>query len=191
MQHTRYAAIITVLAFTLIFTCSQSCSQVAGFPPEQYPTLDRYLETLYPGLVPLGPPMGTPPAMAQRNLSPISRMDLPGIEINSSLLWISDPGGKYYSRLALSLPQGELSRIELIPGASGDLTFHRIDPKNLTSTYRQGRVEAGYRYSLWLLADVQGESELWYSVDGHDSNHIWFYVYSPQSQEYFRYGNVD
>lgn len=181
---------LIIIASALLCTCGQG--QVPGFPPEQYPTLDRYLGDLYPGLSPLGPPIGMMPSMAREEiLSPISQMGMSRVAITTSILWIVDPTGQYYSRLTLSLPQGELSRIELIPGAAGDLTFHKTDPSNKTSTYHQGRVEAGYRYSLWFRADAQGESELWYSLDGQESNHIWFDVYSPESQEYFRYSKVN
>ncbi len=55
-----------------------------------------------------------------------------------------------------------------------------------------GHVEANKRYSFWVRADqlADGEpwyNELWYEIDGKESNHVWYYVYDNALLEYFRY----
>lgn len=85
---------LALIIIASILLCNCGLSQVPGFPPEEYPTLDLYLGDLYPGLSPLGTPMGEAPGMApEENLSPISRMGMSRVAINASILWIVDPTG--------------------------------------------------------------------------------------------------
>jgi hypothetical protein len=50
-------------------------------------------------------------------------------------------------------------------------------------------VKAGIRYALWIRADQSGGdpwyNELWYSINGIDSNHIWYYIYEAAFPQYF------
>jgi hypothetical protein len=91
-----------------------------------------------------------------------------------------------------SFQSGEQINAELVPAVDGNLTVYRKYLYGNVSTQNMGHVLANNRYFFWIRADqlADGEpwyNELWYRVDGEDSNHIWYYVYQERAPQYFKY----
>ncbi len=75
-----------------------------------------------------------------------------------------------------SLQSGELIKAELVPAVDGNLTVYRKHLYGNVSAQNMGHVLANSRYFFWIRADqlADGEpwyNELWYRVNGEDSNH--------------------
>jgi|GEM_PF-5925256 len=95
------------------------------------------------------------------------------------------------ARLITSIPQGGMAPDRADSKCHCRHELPQVYTLNRTIICHQGRVEAGYRCRLWSRADVQSRRALWYSLEGREGNCIWFDVYGPGSQEYFRCSNVN
>lgn len=91
-------------------------------------------------------------------------------------LWIVDPSGMY-SRTSLSIPLSDWAREDVLPGVSGYLTMYERYPSGIVNSLYLGYVNAGYRYMVWFRADLRGTHDVWYTVNGLESNHVTFNVY--------------
>ncbi|MDD1737714.1 MAG: hypothetical protein LUP00_03020, partial [Methanothrix sp.] len=84
-------------------------------------------------------------------------------------LAITDSSGRQ-SRDSLEMPSGSLVRIRLTPGASGDLQLFCLYPTGSVAGILNGSVEKDRSYSTWMQAELQGDYELWFVVNGARSN---------------------
>jgi|GEM_PF-2775861 len=96
-------------------------------------------------------------------------------------LWISDPSGMY-RRTSLSIPLSYWAREDVLPGVSGYMTMYERYPSGIVHSLDLGYVYAGYRYMVWFRADLRGTHDVWYTVNGLESNHITFDVYRANLQ---------
>ncbi len=116
---------------------------------------------------------------------------LPAGEVIGNTLWLIDPDQHYRRTFSCSLIFGEEANAELVPAVSGNLIIHKRHLSGDVSDLDLGKAEAGRRYALSIRADQSGGNpwynELWYSISGIDSNHIWYYVYEAAFPQYFKY----
>ena len=90
-------------------------------------------------------------------------------------LWIVDSTGlKRYP--SFSLPIDGYIEEELTPGMAGNLTIEELYPNGQLHTFSMGYVQPLHVYKMWFTADIPGTHKVRYSVDGHYSNIIEFYV---------------
>lgn len=113
-------------------------------------------------------------------------------EINDNVLWLADPYGGYCHTFCASLKSGEQIKAELVPAVGGNLTVYVKHLYGEAGAQDMGHADADKRYSFWVRADQleDGEpwyNELWYGVDGKESNHVWYYIYDDGVLQYFRY----
>ncbi len=78
-----------------------------------------------------------------------------------------------------NLQSGEQIKAELMPAVGGNLTVYAKHLKDSVGAQSIGHVDANQRCSFWVRADqlTDGETwynELWYEVDGMESNHVWY-----------------
>lgn len=157
-------------------------AQIPGYPTDVQPNITKYLGLLYPG-------GSTGATGGISDLTNTSLEDLPqaggedfyGIQreplaqnvINVSTLWIVDPDDRYGRMFSLSVPANSSVLLELTPNSTGVLRMFR--QSSTGSLYRQDidRINAGYTYIIWSRVGLFGENEVWYTVNGFESNHIW------------------
>ena len=97
-------------------------------------------------------------------------------------LAITDSSGQQ-SRDSLEMPSGSLVRIRLTPGASGDLELFCLYPTGSVAGILNGSVEKDRSYSTWMQAELQGDYELWFVVNGARSNSAKIRVLEAESME--------
>ena len=97
-------------------------------------------------------------------------------------LAITDSSGRQ-SRDSLEMPSGSLVRIRLNPGASGDLELFCLYPTGSVAGILNGSVEKDRSYSTWMQAELQGDYELWFVVNGARSNSAKIRVLEAESME--------
>ncbi len=121
----------------------------------------------------------------------IKEETLPSGDVKCNMLWLTDPDQCYCRSFSTSLISGEEAKAELVPFVSGNLIIHKRLLSGEISDLSLGKVEAGRRYALWIRADQSRGNpwynELWYSINGMDSNHIWYYIYEAAFPQYFKH----
>ena len=95
-------------------------------------------------------------------------------QLASNGLWITDSSGKHYPSFSLPI-EGYIEQ-ELTPGMAGNLTIEELYPNGQLHTFSMGYVQPLHVYKMWFTADIPGTHKVRYSVDGHYSNIIEFYV---------------
>ena len=99
-------------------------------------------------------------------------------------LAITDSSGRQ-SRDSLEMPSGSLVRIRLTPGASGDLELFCLYPTGSVAGILNASVEKDRSYSTWMQAELQGDYELWFVVNGARSNSAKIRVLEAESMQEF------
>jgi Ca-activated chloride channel family protein len=102
-------------------------------------------------------------------------------EINS-LLIVDSTGTN--SNTFLDIPMGTWARMRLIPSASGELEVYCRYPTGSTDVLLNGSVKKGHSYGAWYLAELEGDYEVWYTLDGSKSNSVQFHVSESSSMNY-------
>ena len=97
-------------------------------------------------------------------------------------LAITDSSGRQ-SRDSLEAPSGSLVRIRLTPGASGDLKLFCLYPTGSVAGVLNASVEKDRSYSTWMQAELQGDYELWFLVNGARSNSVKIQVLEAEAIE--------
>ncbi len=97
-------------------------------------------------------------------------------------LAITDSSGRQ-SRDSLEMPSGSLVRIRLTPGASGDLELFCLYPTGSVAGILNASVEKDRSYSTWMQAELQGDYELWFVVNGARSNSVKIRVLEAEAMQ--------
>ncbi|MGB7544568.1 MAG: VWA domain-containing protein [Methanothrix sp.] len=97
-------------------------------------------------------------------------------------LAITDSSGRQ-SRDSLEMPSGSLVRIRLTPGASGDLELFCLYPTGSVAGILNGSVEKDRSYTTWMQAELQGDYELWFVVNGARSNSVKIRVLEAEAMQ--------
>ncbi|MHB8119436.1 MAG: vWA domain-containing protein [Methanothrix sp.] len=98
---------------------------------------------------------------------------------DKSSLVIVDSKGKQ-SRTTLEIPVGCWARIRLMPEASGELQLFSLYPTGSVATILNASVQKGKSYAAWYQAGLEGDYELWFTVDEAKSNSVKFLVQEPE-----------
>ncbi len=96
-------------------------------------------------------------------------------EDNKSSLWIIDSSAKE-RRTSLEMPTGSWARLELQPMADGNLRLLCRYSTGSIDNISSGPVEKGFIYRIWYQSEAEGNYELWYSLNGYESNAVTFKV---------------
>ncbi|MRR36333.1 VWA domain-containing protein, partial [bacterium] len=97
-------------------------------------------------------------------------------------LAITDSSGRQ-NRDSLEMPSGNLVRIHLTPGASGDLELFCHYPTGSVAGILNASVEKDRSYSTWMQAELQGDYELWFVVNGARSNSVKIRVLEAEAMQ--------
>jgi Ca-activated chloride channel family protein len=92
-----------------------------------------------------------------------------------SSLAIVDSTGKH-SRTSQEMPSGSWARLSLVLGESGRMQLFCLYPTGSVATMHSSSVEKGKSYTTWFQAGLEGDYELWFTVDGDKSNSVKFLV---------------
>ncbi|HPJ84988.1 MAG TPA: VWA domain-containing protein [Methanothrix sp.] len=90
-------------------------------------------------------------------------------------IWIVDSSGTE-KRTSLEIPMGAWARVMLAPSESGELRLFCRYPTGTENQLLAEEVEAGHGYSAWYQAEWPGDYEVWYSLEGAESDVIRFTV---------------
>jgi Ca-activated chloride channel family protein len=93
----------------------------------------------------------------------------------ASGIWIVDSSGRE-KRTSLEIPMGAWARVMLAPSESGELRLYCRYPTGTECLLLAEEVESGRGYSAWYLAEWLGDYEVWYSLDGAESETVRFTV---------------
>jgi Ca-activated chloride channel family protein len=74
------------------------------------------------------------------------------------------------------MPTGSWVRLELLPEANGNLNLLCCYPTGSIDDVFSGPMEKGYIYRIWYRSEDEGSYELWYTLDGYESNRVTFQV---------------
>ena len=96
---------------------------------------------------------------------------------DKSSLLIVDSKGKQ-SRTSLDIPTGGWAQLRLMPKASGEMQFFCLYPTGSVATILNTYVQKGKSYTTWYQAGLEGDYELWFTVDktAAKSNSVKFLV---------------
>ncbi|WP_316965445.1 vWA domain-containing protein [Candidatus Methanocrinis natronophilus] len=100
-------------------------------------------------------------------------------------LWIVDLDAEE-TRTSLEIPMGFWARLMLLPSDSGHLEMFCRYPTGTVDLLIEDDVEAGSFYTAWYQAEWSGTYEIWYRLDGAESNQVMFKV----GQESFGYRGI-
>ncbi len=96
-------------------------------------------------------------------------------------LWVTDLTGKG-RRISLDMPSKSWVRLSLQPSESGELNLYCRYPTGSADLVASGPVRGGRSYGAWWQAELEGDYEIWYEVDGAGSrsNSVRIHVQSPE-----------
>ena len=112
---------------------------------------------------------------APDNAGMLAKKGLKSGEDNKSSLWIIDSSAKE-KRIFLEIPTGSWARLELQPATEGKLQLLCRYPTGSIDIIFSGPVEKGYIYRIWYQSEAEGIHELWYTLNGYESNTLTFRV---------------
>ena len=100
----------------------------------------------------------------------------------SERLAIIDSSGEE-SRTTLEMPSGSWAQMRLIPEAGGDLKLFCLYPTGTVAVVLNASVKEDRSYSTWIEAELEGDYELWFVVDGAKSNSVKIRVLEAEALE--------
>lgn len=95
-------------------------------------------------------------------------------------LAIVDLDGKE-KRTSLDIPEGNWARLSLAPAADGEIELFCLYPSGTVTSIMTARVLLGKSYTAWYHAGLEGDYELWYTIQGSRSNSVKFRVLKFQA----------
>ncbi len=101
---------------------------------------------------------------------------------DKSSLLIVDSRGKQ-SRTTLEMPSGTWAQIQLISPESGKMQLFCLYPTGSVAPMLNASVEKGRSYTTWQQAGLEGDYDLWFTVNGAKSNSVKFRVQEPEVAE--------
>ncbi len=112
---------------------------------------------------------------APDNAGMLVKEGLKSREDNKSSLCIIDSLANE-KRIFLEVPTGSWAKLELQPAANGNLHILCRYPTGSIDNIFNGHVEKGYIYRIWYQSEAEGSYELWYTLDGYESNAVTFQI---------------
>jgi hypothetical protein len=106
---------------------------------------------------------------------------LPANQDNISLL-IVDSSGKE-ARTSLDVPLDSWVYLRLSPAADGELKLYSLYPTGSVDEILSASAKSGKSYRAMYHAELEGDYEVWYTLDGNRSNSILFHVQEPVVSE--------
>jgi Ca-activated chloride channel family protein len=103
----------------------------------------------------------------------------PGGQENNSL-WITDYAGSQ-TRTTLEIPPESFARLAIAPGAGGVLKLFCSYPTGSVDEILSQTAEKGKAYTAWYQAELEGDYEVWYTLDGSRSSSVLFLVRESQA----------
>ena len=94
---------------------------------------------------------------------------------DKSSLLIVDSRGKQ-SRTSLEMPAGSWAQLRLMPETSGELQLFCLYPTGSVATILNTFVLKDKGYTTWYQAGLEGDYELWFTVNEAKSNSVKFLV---------------
>ncbi len=94
-------------------------------------------------------------------------------------LQIVDLTGKA-QRASQEMPSASWSRLLLQPGQSGELNLFCRYPTGSVDLLLSDHVRSGRIYGTWYRTELEGDYEIWYTVDGTKSNSVRITVEIPE-----------
>ena len=95
---------------------------------------------------------------------------------------LSTSAGKK-TRTSLDIPSGNWVRLSLAPAADGELELFCLYPTGTVTSIITARAMKGNSYTAWYHAGLEGDYELWYTINGSKSNSVKFLVQESQVAE--------
>ena len=83
---------------------------------------------------------------------------------DKSSLLIVDSRGKQ-SRTSLEMPAGSWAQLRIMPETSGELQLFCLYPSGSVATILNASVQKDNGYTAWYQAGLEGDYELWFTVD--------------------------
>jgi len=90
-------------------------------------------------------------------------------------IWIADSSGEE-RRAVLEMPMGAWARVMMATSESGELKLYCRYPTGTAYQLTAEEVESGRVYGAWYQAEWPGDYEVWYSLDGVESETVRFTV---------------
>jgi len=90
-------------------------------------------------------------------------------------LWITDTTGEE-TRKSLEIPRSAWAKLMLAPSDSGELKLYCLYPTGTAGLLFAEEVEEGHSYGAWYYSELEGDYEVWYTLNGSKSNSIKFHV---------------
>jgi Ca-activated chloride channel family protein len=119
-----------------------------------------------------------PPSDSQRLV-----VEGPGLALkDNNSLAIVDLARKK-TRTSLDIPSGNWVRLSLAPAADGELELFCLYPTGTVTSIITDQAMKGNSYTAWYHTGLEGNYELWYTINGSKSNSIKFSVLEPQVAE--------
>jgi Ca-activated chloride channel homolog len=97
-------------------------------------------------------------------------------------LWIVDSMSKGRSS-SLELPSNTWARLKLAPASDGELKLYAKYPTGSTDLLLSASVKKSRSYGAWYPAELEGDYEVWYTLDGSKSNSVLFNVTGSLEEE--------
>jgi Ca-activated chloride channel family protein len=86
-------------------------------------------------------------------------------------LWLVAAAGRE-RRTSSDIPMGVWARLKLVPAATGELKLYCKYPTGSIDLLLSGQVDGGQAYRAWHHTELEGDYELWYTLDGKRSNSL-------------------
>ncbi len=86
-------------------------------------------------------------------------------------LWVEDSNGREKER-SLKAPQGVWVSLAIVPKSGGELKLYCRYPTGTVDLLFAEDVRKGYSYRAWYHTELEGDYEIWYTLDGSKSNSI-------------------
>ena len=96
-------------------------------------------------------------------------------EDNKSNLWIIDSLAKK-KRTSLEIPSGSWAKLELQPHTDGNMRLLCRYPTGSIDNIFSSPLERSYIYRIWHQSEAEGKYEIWYTLDGYESNAVTLHV---------------
>ena len=87
------------------------------------------------------------------------------------------------TRTSLDIPSGNWVRLSLAPAADGELELFCLYPTGTVTSIFTDQAMKGNSYTAWYHSGLEGNYELWYTINGSKSNSVKFLVQDSQLAE--------
>jgi Ca-activated chloride channel homolog len=106
---------------------------------------------------------------------------LPANQNNNSLLIVDSAGRE--ARTSLEVPSDSWAYLRLSPAADGELKLYCLYPTGSVDEILSASAKSGKSYRAVYHAELEGDYEVWFTLDGNRSNSVLFHVHEPVVSE--------